>query len=323
MLDHKWQSLWVTSGVSRVGVHKRNPQRQHMTRQDNMLHVSRHFGHFETSRLVRGRIVKVIPSCHHCRLALLECDGYHIHDLTFLCPSLSHILDFTTFGGLTIPHTNTSYKPNSNSEMDMCGKFLVTVVLTRDDDDTNSHVSDIPLSLPAIAHVASDNSALVTFSHADSNLMRHVPSLHPISRQTWVNLWQLRYPSTYPQTCNGSSEQRKSKGERQRTCQNNSRRGDCIGGDHRNSKSKKAHQNLGIQVSQESEQTTLYKLQEKKLVVRLEIQIIIGNFPMCKTQMSSRMQVRRQQLLQFTLRRMMNARCTCRKYSWMIRPNSM
>ena len=58
---------------------------------------------------------------------------------------------------------------------------------------------DIPLQLPASAHVSSDHSALVAFSQADGNLMRNVPSLHPIPSQTGVDPWQLQYPSTYPQ----------------------------------------------------------------------------------------------------------------------------
>ena len=70
--------------------------------------------------------------------------------------------------------------------------------MTHDDGDSNSHMSDVPLQLPANSNLSS-NSAVVTFSQAEGDLVRNVPSLHPIPRQTGVNLWQLQYPSTYPQ----------------------------------------------------------------------------------------------------------------------------
>ena len=60
-------------------------------------------------------------------------------------------------------------------------------------------MSDIPLQLPASANVASNSSALVTFSQAEGDLMRNVPRLHPRPSQTGVNPWQLQYPSTYSQ----------------------------------------------------------------------------------------------------------------------------
>ena len=94
-------------------------------------------------------------------------------------------------------HTNKGYE--SNSEMDMSTRFVPIVVLTKEDDDTNFLFSDIPLKLPASATVSSDTSALVTFSQTEGNLVRNVPSLHPIPSQTRVNPWQLQYPSAYPQ----------------------------------------------------------------------------------------------------------------------------
>ena len=67
--------------------------------------------------------------------------------------------------------------------------------------DTSSHVSDIPLQLPAGAHVPSNNSALVTFSQAaGSDPVPNVQSLQPIRHQISVNPWQILYPVTYPQS---------------------------------------------------------------------------------------------------------------------------
>ena len=51
----------------------------------------------------------------------------------------------------------------------MAGSFS-QVELTQDDGDRNSHVSDIPLQLPASANVSSDSYALVTFEQAEDNL---------------------------------------------------------------------------------------------------------------------------------------------------------
>ena len=73
---------------------------------------------------------------------------------------------------MNIPQSNTSYEPNS--DLDMARRLVPIVDLTQHDEQTNSHVSDIPLQLSAIACVASNNSALV----------RTVPSL-----------WQSHSPS--------------------------------------------------------------------------------------------------------------------------------
>ena len=59
------------------------------------------------------------------------------------------------FGGMTIPHTNTDYEPNS--ETDMSGRFVPIVDLTQEDADGDSHLS-------------SNNVSLVTFSQADGDL---------------------------------------------------------------------------------------------------------------------------------------------------------
>ena len=90
---------------------------------------------------------------------------------------------------MMIHHSNTGYEPNSvntmNSEMDASGRFVPIVDLTRDDDDTTFHMSDIPLQLPAIVHFPSNNSAQVTFSQAGSDPVQNVHSLQPIPNQTW------------------------------------------------------------------------------------------------------------------------------------------
>ena len=113
---------------------------------------------------------------------------------------LAHILlrvDSALSGGMNILHANTGYEPNS--EIDVAGRCVPKVDLTRDDEDGNSHISDIPLQLPTSVNAASKTSALETFSQAEGDLMRNVPSLRPIPSQTGINPWQLQYPSTYPQ----------------------------------------------------------------------------------------------------------------------------
>ena len=75
--------------------------------------------------------------------------------------------------------------------MDVGGaRFVPMVDLTRDDDDTTSHVSDMPLQLAARAHFPSNSSAVVTFSLAGGDPVQNVQSLQPIPNQTGVNPWQ-------------------------------------------------------------------------------------------------------------------------------------
>ena len=119
----------------------------------------------------------------HILLALFygsrsDCQSHSIKSslLTFLSVANPHI----AVGGMNIPHTNTGYE--SNSELDVAGRFVPIVYLIQDDGDGNSQMSDTPLQLPASANVAPDNSALVTFSQAEGDLMRNVP----------------QNPSTYP-----------------------------------------------------------------------------------------------------------------------------
>ena len=50
--------------------------------------------------------------------------------------------------------------------------FVPTVALTRDDDDTNSFVSDIPLQVPRVQMFRRTNSALVTFSQVEGDKSR-------------------------------------------------------------------------------------------------------------------------------------------------------
>ena len=92
-------------------------------------------------------------------------------------------------GGMNVPNANTGYE--HHNELDMAGRFVPIEDLTRDDEDGNSHVSDIPLRLPASANAASRNSALETFSHAEGDHMRNVPCLHPTPNQTGANPGQL------------------------------------------------------------------------------------------------------------------------------------
>ena len=61
-------------------------------------------------------------------------------------------------GRMTINHSNTGSEPNS--EMDMSGRFVPLVDFTNEDDETNSHMSDIPLQLFASRNAACNNSAL-------------------------------------------------------------------------------------------------------------------------------------------------------------------
>ena len=76
----------------------------------------------------------------------------------------------------------------------MTGRFVLIVDLTQDDD-----MSDIPLQVPASARVVSDDSALVAFSQSEGDVVRKVPTLHPVPSQSGVNHWQLQCPSAYPQ----------------------------------------------------------------------------------------------------------------------------
>ena len=115
-------------------------------------------------------------------------------------------------GSMTLHQTDTGYEPNvstnanvsistANSETDTNEvRFSPFLDLTHDDDDTNSHMSDIPLQLPASSHFPSNNSALVTFSQAGSDPVQNVHSLQPIPSQTRVNLWLLQYLDRYLQS---------------------------------------------------------------------------------------------------------------------------
>ena len=54
-----------------------------------------------------------------------------------------------------------------NSEPDVAGRFVLVVDLAQDAGHRHSHMSEIPLLLPASAHVASNSYASVTFSQAE------------------------------------------------------------------------------------------------------------------------------------------------------------
>ena len=89
----------------------------------------------------------------------------------------------------------------ANSEMDASGASFVPMMdLTHDDDDTKSHMSDVPLQGPASAKFPSNISALVSLSQAGSDPVRNVHSLQTIPNQTGVNPWQLHHPVAFPQS---------------------------------------------------------------------------------------------------------------------------
>ena len=90
--------------------------------------------------------------------------------------------------------------PGLSTLADMSGRLAPVVALTRDDADSNSPMSEIPLQLPASANASSNNSALVAFSQAGSDLMQNVRRLRPMPNQTGANPWQLQYPVTYPRS---------------------------------------------------------------------------------------------------------------------------
>ena len=71
-------------------------------------------------------------------------------------------------------------------------------ILTHDDEDGISHMSVILWQLPASANAASNNSGLVTFSPAEGDFMRYVPSLHPIPSQTGVNTLAVKVSQFVP-----------------------------------------------------------------------------------------------------------------------------
>ena len=114
-------------------------------------------------------------------------------------PRLGHLLFLRVYsalsGGMTIPQAQPG--DEVNREIALAGRFVPIVDFLHMPTETHSHVSDIPSRLPASAHVSSNKSALVTFSHADGDLMRNVPRLHPIPSQTGFNPWQLQYHSTF------------------------------------------------------------------------------------------------------------------------------
>ena len=66
--------------------------------------------------------------------------------------------------------------------------------------ETHSHVSDIPLQLPASAHVSSTKSALVTFSHADGDLMRNVPRLQNTDANNYIKQFDVLATNLLPRS---------------------------------------------------------------------------------------------------------------------------
>ena len=126
--------------------------------------------HTLSTIMVQGRIVKN----HSIKVVLADLPYLSATETTSTtwtsCNPLAHIL--LRVGRNDMPDTNTGYEPDS--ELDMAGRFVPVVDLTHDDEDKYSHMSDIPLQLPASANVPPDDQASVTLS-----FMRNVPSLHP------------------------------------------------------------------------------------------------------------------------------------------------
>ena len=85
--------------------------------------------------------------------------------------------------------------------MDTSGaRFVPTVDLTHDDDDTHSRMSDIPLQLPASAHSV-EQFCIGNVSHTlGGDPVQNVHNLGPIPNQTRVNPWQFQYLVTYLQS---------------------------------------------------------------------------------------------------------------------------
>ena len=135
-------------------------------------HVT-HSAHFSTFTH-QGRIERSFHQTIRRWLVVLECDGdhFHFHELTPL-----HLRNKSRCRLAALHHTNTGneHPVNTvNSEMDTSrARFVPVEDLTHDDDGTNSHMSDIPLQLPASAHFPSNITALVTFSQAWSDLVQH------------------------------------------------------------------------------------------------------------------------------------------------------
>ena len=122
---------------------------------------------------IRVGLSKIFPPRHHCLSATettfttwTSCDYF---SLTFFCVLTPRRLAESLF--------HTGYEPKS--EIDMAGRFVPTVDLTHDDEDNNSHMSDIPLQRPARANVISNVSHKL---RATSCGMFQVS--HPIPSQT-------------------------------------------------------------------------------------------------------------------------------------------
>ena len=127
--------------------------------------------HTLSTVIVQARIVKIIPSSHHCWLALPEFDGNCIHDLTILWLfSLS-----LTFFCVSTPRCLAEWLFQSPMQV-----MSPTVRLIWSEGFFRHLVA---ATLVKVLHLI----ILVSLSQAKGNLMRNVPSLHPIPSQTGVN----------------------------------------------------------------------------------------------------------------------------------------
>ena len=108
---------------------------------------------------------------------------YHFHDLTFPCVSFFHILlrvNSTMSGGTNIPQCPTQVVSLTVSSI-----CVPIVDLTRDDEDTNSHVRHPVAASRELRKLRATSCGMFQVSH-------------PIPSQTGINPWQLQSPSAHP-----------------------------------------------------------------------------------------------------------------------------
>ena len=127
------------------------------------------------------------------------------------------------FGCMTLHRTSTSYEPSAsnvpNANMDTIGaRFVPMVDLTRDDDNANSHKSDMPLQLPASAHFPFEQLSIghaltskkrpsatccQTSTHTKSNRIESL-AITESSKCTSCRTWTSRRSSTGHKTSSRS-----------------------------------------------------------------------------------------------------------------------
>ena len=123
--------------------------------------------------LVQGRLVKDIRQVTLVDWPYPSATDTTSTDLDILYLLISRML-FRAIaalsGEMNIPKGNTGYE--LNSQIDVTGRYVPIVDLTHDDDeDTNSHMSDIPLQLPTSANDPLNNSALIVTMRSDGSVL--------------------------------------------------------------------------------------------------------------------------------------------------------